>query len=68
MKRRGDGTAEAWNVEVPTHSMLMELARERLTETTVDHLVAVVILGLPYRGCPLATVPDRHFCHAPSRR
>jgi hypothetical protein len=59
MKRRGDGTAEAWNVEVPTHSMLIDLARERFTEATVDHLVAVVILGLPCRDCPFATVLDR---------
>ena len=48
-KRRGDGTDEASNVEVTTHSMLMDLGREGFNEATVDHLVAVAVFGLPYR-------------------
>jgi hypothetical protein len=43
------------------------LVTERFTEATVDHLVAVVILCLPYRGRPFTTVPDRHLGDAPWR-
>lgn len=49
MKRRGEGTDEASKVEVTTHSMLVDLARERFNEATVEPLVDVVLLGLPYR-------------------
>jgi hypothetical protein len=49
MKRRGDGTDEASNGKVTTNSTLVDVARERFNEATVDHLVAVVIFGLPYR-------------------
>ena len=49
MKRRGNRTDEASNVEVTTNSILVDVARERLTGAIVDHLVDVVILGLPYR-------------------
>jgi hypothetical protein len=49
MRRRGDGTDEASNVEATTNSMLVDVDRERLTEATVDHPAAVVILGLPCR-------------------
>lgn len=41
--------------------MLMDLGRERFTEATVNHLVAVAVLSLPYHGCPFATVLDRHL-------
>jgi hypothetical protein len=49
MKRRGDGTDEASNGEVTTHSMLLDVARARFNEATVEPLVDVVLLGLPYR-------------------
>ncbi len=49
MKRRGSGTDEASNGEVTTNSMFLDLARQTFNEATVDHLVAVVIFGLPYR-------------------
>ena len=49
IKRRGDGQDEASNVEMTTHSMLMDVARERFNEATVEPLVDVVLLGLPYR-------------------
>jgi hypothetical protein len=67
MRQKDDGTDEASNGEVTTNSMLMDLARERFTEATVDHLVAVAVFGLPYRGCPFATVPDRHLRDTPLR-
>ena len=38
--------------------MRWDLARARFNEATVDYLVAVAVFGLPYRGCPFATVPD----------
>ena len=49
MKRRGDGTDEASNGAVTTHSMLVHLAREKFNEATVEPLVDVMLLGLPYR-------------------
>jgi hypothetical protein len=49
MKRRGEETDEASKVEVKTHSMLVDIARERFNEATVEPLVDVVLLGLPYR-------------------
>jgi hypothetical protein len=49
MKRRGDGSDEASNGDLTSHSMLVDVARERFNEATVDHVVAVVIFGLPYR-------------------
>jgi hypothetical protein len=49
MKRRDNGRDEASNVEMTTNSMLVGVDQERLSEATVDHLAAVVILGLPYR-------------------
>jgi hypothetical protein len=49
MKRRGEGTDEASKVEVTTHSMLIDLARERFNEATVEPLVDVALLGLSYR-------------------
>jgi hypothetical protein len=49
MKRRGNGTDEASNGEVTTNSMLLDLARARFNEATVEPLVDVVLLGLPYR-------------------
>jgi hypothetical protein len=49
MKRRGDGTDEVSNGEVTTHSMLMDLGSEKFNEATVEPLVDIVLLGLPYR-------------------
>ncbi len=49
MKRRGDGTDEALNGEVTTNSMLMDLGSEKFNEATVEPLVDIVLLGLPYR-------------------
>jgi hypothetical protein len=49
MKRRGDGTDEASKGEVTTNSTLVDLARARFNEATVEPLVDVVLLGLPYR-------------------
>jgi hypothetical protein len=49
MKRRGDGTDEASNGDLTLHSTLVDVARERFNEATVDHLVAVAVFGLPYR-------------------
>jgi hypothetical protein len=37
--------------------MLRDLARARFNEATIDCLVAVAVFGLPYLGCPFATVP-----------
>jgi hypothetical protein len=49
MKRRGDGRDEASNGEVTTNSTLVDVARERFNEASVEPLVDVVLLGLPYR-------------------
>lgn len=46
---KSDGTDESSNGQVTTNSMLLDLAREKFTEANVDHLVDVVLLGLPYR-------------------
>ena len=49
MKRRGDGTDEASKGEVTTNSTLMDLGSEKFNEATVEPLVDIVLLGLPYR-------------------
>jgi hypothetical protein len=47
-KRSGEGTDEASQVDVTSHSMLGDVNRRRFNEATVEPLVDVMLVSLPY--------------------
>lgn len=48
-RQRGTGTDGVLRVEATTNLKLVDLAREKFNEATIERSVDVVLLGLPYR-------------------